>query len=139
MLLRNLCQSECLVAYHWALQSFHKRYNYLSYNRGVQSYPQKASVAAGFHSSKTGAHMISHLKTDQLIKQVESNVLLFVWNENLHPQQPFVDKTGHPCYILKDRKSTRLNSRHIQKSRMPPSAWKKKKQKKKTHFIIWTL
>ena len=31
-----------------------------------------------------------------------------------------------------DRKSTRLNSSHVKRTRMPSSAWKKKKTKKKT-------
>ena len=32
--------------------------------------------------------------------------------------------------ISQDRKSTRLNSSHVKRSRMPSSAWKKKKKKK---------
>ena len=39
------------------------------------------------------------------------------------PAGKTVDRKGHPLLIkLKDRKSTRLNSSHIQKSRMPSSA-----------------
>ena len=33
-------------------------------------------------------------------------------------------------YKAEDRKSTRLNSSHVKRSRMPSSAWKKKKEKK---------
>ena len=36
--------------------------------------------------------------------------------------RPGFDVTRHPLSILADRKSTRLNSSHIQKSRMPSSA-----------------
>ena len=36
--------------------------------------------------------------------------------------------------VVKDRKSTRLNSSHSSVSRMPSSAWKKKKNKK-TQFV----
>src|SRR6056300_908381 len=40
----------------------------------------------------------------------------------------FLNVTGvQTCALPIDRKSTRLNSSHIQKTRMPSSAWKKKK------------
>ena len=35
---------------------------------------------------------------------------------------PYGDASGSASYNLRDRKSTRLNSSHIQKSRMPSSA-----------------
>ena len=39
------------------------------------------------------------------------------------------DLSKYPVKYLKDRKSTRLNSSHVRTSRMPSSAWKKKKKK----------
>ena len=63
---------------------------------GVSNLIQRAGVAAGFYSNQAGGHMISRLKSDQLIKQVESGVLLLVWNENLQPHWHFEDMTGHP-------------------------------------------
>lgn len=36
----------------------------LRYTKGVRSYPQRASVAAAFHSKKARAHMISCLKSE---------------------------------------------------------------------------
>src|SRR6056300_850013 len=39
----------------------------------------------------------------------------------------------------KDRKSTRLNSSHIQKSRMPSSARKKKKQHHLMRYLLWIV
>ena len=50
-----------------------------------------------------------------------------VWR-GLFQEGKFVPGTGFPCLIIRikrenqDRKSTRLNSSHIQKSRMPSSA-----------------
>ena len=45
-------------------------------------------------------------------------------NEHIHSY-------SYTMYMLKksDRKSTRLNSSHVKRSRMPSSAWKKKKNK----------
>ena len=34
----------------------------------------------------------------------------------------FLDRAEETCALIRDRKSTRLNSSHIQKSRMPSSA-----------------
>ena len=52
--------------------------------QGVQANQWRASVASGFHSIK--ADIIKCLKASQLIKQVESGVLLFDLNEILQPR-----------------------------------------------------
>lgn len=44
------------------------------YTWGVQSYPERAGVAAGFHSNQAEATPESIEIQDQLIKQVESGV-----------------------------------------------------------------
>ena len=47
----------------------------------------------------------------------------------------YKNELTHEVYVFYggDRKSTRLNSSHTDISRMPSSAWKKKKQNKQTH------
>ena len=53
----------------------------------------------------------------QIVAQVEEIKL-----EDLVPDEDVVVTVTHSGYLKRDRKSTRLNSSHIQKSRMPSSA-----------------
>lgn len=57
----------------------------IPYSRGLQSYLQRAVVAAGFHFSQIGATTNNDLKTqDQVIKQMVSGVAP-AQNETLQP------------------------------------------------------
>src|SRR6056300_1504090 len=56
--------------------------------------------------------------------------LFFFFFSSRRRHTRFLNVTGDQTVLFRsDRKSTRLNSSHIQKSRMPSSACKKKKEK----------
>ena len=64
--------------------------------------------------------------TAEQIEQINSYIsILLVWNEKVNItsiRDPREILYRHFCESMLDRKSTRLNSSHIQKSRMPSSA-----------------
>ena len=65
--------------------------------------------------------------TDHLPEDVESvRAALVEWYEADHREYPWRETTDPYAIlvseVMRDRKSTRLNSSHIQKSRMPSSA-----------------
>lgn len=78
-------------AYYYALSQMALRL------RGVQSYPQRASVCAGFHSNQSGAPDSTCLINWSSLSMDYQVWLLLSWNENLHRHWPFVDKIGHSC------------------------------------------
>ena len=97
---------------------------------------QKAVALQRYTCKHRAAWPINEVHT-QWMKRIASKQILTKVSrhvEKIQKQRERIQETERTrTEVLKrqDRKSTRLNSSHVRTSRMPSSAWKKKKKKKK--------
>ena len=60
--------------------------------------------------------------TKKILVSELANAMFVLGTEQASTSGTYIDFTSIPSWVKRDRKSTRLNSSHIQKSRMPSSA-----------------
>ena len=98
-----------------------------SCNTRTANYTQLWGSAPG-HSEMKGNALVGPFKTD-----VTAPKFIWAWEQTRYcffqSSQPTLPLPLSLISQQRDRKSTRLNSSHVKRSRMPSSAWKKKTKK----------
>ena len=79
-----------------------------------QQEPARLIIETNFPDGRTQPYALTNASITHFTKATKEDGILFLTNSGIENVQIHRDNT--------DRKSTRLNSSHIQKSRMPSSA-----------------